>query len=97
MIGSKELEEKSGGGADCHSQGSGHWIIDTLIANPMSIYEKYKSSRVSWGINALGTVVCEVELENGIIGVGVSIGGEPACFIIENHLSRYMYPLPHLK
>ncbi len=26
----------------------------------MSIYEKYKKSRTSWGIDALGTVIVEV-------------------------------------
>ena len=50
VIGSKELEEKSGGGADCHAQATGHWIVDTPIANPMSPYEAYKASRTSWGI-----------------------------------------------
>ena len=35
------------------------------------------------GIDALGTVVAEVELADGTTGVGISIGGEPACFIIE--------------
>ena len=56
----------------------------------MSPYGAYKSSRKSWGINALGTVICEVELTNGMVGVGVSIGGEPACHIIEHHLSRFV-------
>lgn len=37
-----------------------------------------------------GTVVCEVELHSGVIGVGVSIGGPPACFLIEEHLSRFV-------
>lgn len=77
-------------GADYHNQAKGHWLIDTPIANPMSIYERYKTSRTSWGINALGAVIVEVELENGIIGVGTSIGGEPACFIIERHLNRFI-------
>lgn len=82
VIGTKELEEKAGGGADCHSQvrlpptsllpaspwrpplaafrspcfsshawrssplpappspqASGHWIVDTPISNPMSVYQ----------------------------------------------------------
>lgn len=78
------------GGADYHFQPRGHWIIDTPIANPMSIYEAYKDSRVSWGINALGGVIVEVELEDGTIGVGISTGGEPACFIIERHLKRFL-------
>jgi len=51
---------------------------------------KYKASRTSWGIDALGSVIAEIELSNGVTGVGVSIGGEPACFIIENHLSRFI-------
>lgn len=78
------------GGADYHDQARGHWIIDTPIANPMSIYEEYKASRTSWGINALGSVIVEVELDNGIVGVGISAGGEPACFIIERHLKRFL-------
>ena len=68
----------------------GHWIIDTPIANPMSIYDAYKDSRVSWGINALGGVIVEVELSDGRSGVGISTGGEPACFIIERHLKRFL-------
>ena len=80
----------SGGGADYHDQSQGHWIIDSPIANPMSVYEEYKTLRTSWGINALGSVVVEVELDNGMTGVGISIGGEPACFIIERHLKRFL-------
>jgi len=77
-------------GADYHHQEKGHWIIDTPISNPMSVYEKYKASRTSWGINALGTVICEAELEDGTVGFGCSIGGEPACYIIEKHLARFV-------
>ena len=77
-------------GADYHNQNRGHWIIDTPIANPMSVYEQYKPSRTSWGINALGTVVVEAELADGTVGLGVSVGGEPACYIVERHLSRFV-------
>ena len=77
-------------GADYHNQGQGHWIVDTPIANPMSVYEEYRASRTSWGINALGTVVVEVELDDGTIGIGASVGGEPACYIIEQHLKRFV-------
>jgi len=77
-------------GADYHRQQSGHWIIDTPISNPMSIYPEYRKSRTSWGIDALGTVVVEVELNDGTVGIGTSIGGPPACFIIEQHLSRFV-------
>ena len=77
-------------GADYHNQNGSHWIIDLPIANPMSVYEEYKPKRTSWGINALGTVLVEVELDNGIVGIGCSIGGEPACYIIEKHLNRFV-------
>ncbi len=77
-------------GADYHNQSGSHWIIDLPIANPMSVYEEYKAKRTSWGINALGTVLVEVELSDGTVGIGCSIGGEPACYIIEKHLSRFV-------
>lgn len=32
----------------------------------------------------------QVELANGIVGVGISIGGDPACYIIEKHLARFV-------
>ncbi|HET8627306.1 MAG TPA: L-rhamnonate dehydratase [Thermomicrobiales bacterium] len=85
-----EPGESGGSGADYHDQRQGHWIVDSLIANPMSVYEEYRASRTSWGINALGTVVVEAELADGTIGVGVSTGGEPACYLIERHLSRFV-------
>ncbi|XP_062501533.1 L-rhamnonate dehydratase-like [Corticium candelabrum] len=79
-------------GADCHDVEDEHWIngFPTPIANPMSVYPQYKAYRKSWGINALGSVIAEVEADDGTTGVGVSIGGAPACFIIENHLSRFV-------
>src|SRR5215469_9348419 len=77
-------------GADYHNQSGKHWIIDLPIANPMSVYEEYKAKRTSWGINVLGTVIVEIELDDSTVGIGCSIGGEPACFIIEKHLSRFL-------
>ena len=32
----------------------------------------------------------EIETDDGTTGVGVSIGGEPACYIVEHHLSRFV-------
>jgi L-rhamnonate dehydratase len=85
-------EESGGGGADCHRQSQGHWIVDSDIANPMSVYAEYRDSRSSWGIGALGSVIVEVELddEKKTVGVGISIGGEAACYIVENHLSLFV-------
>ncbi len=36
------------------------------------------------------SVVLQVEAEDGTCGVGITIGGEPGCFIVEKHLSRFV-------
>jgi len=78
-----------GGGADYHDQANGHWI-DDHIATPMSKYPEYRQSRQSFGINVLGTLVVEIESEDGTVGFAVTTGGEPAAFIVEKHLSRFL-------
>lgn len=78
-----------GGGADYHDQGGGHWI-DDHIATPMSRYPEYRQSRQSFGINVLGTLVVEVEASDGTVGFAVTTGGEPAAYIVEKHLARFL-------
>jgi L-rhamnonate dehydratase len=78
-----------GGGADYHDQGEGHWI-DDHIATPMSRYPEYRQSRQSFGINVLGTLVVEIEASDGTIGFAVTTGGEPAAYIVEKHLARFL-------
>jgi L-rhamnonate dehydratase len=78
-----------GGGADYHDQAQGHWI-DDHIATPMSKYPMYRASRQSFGLNVLGTLVVEIEADNGVVGFAVSTGGEPAAWIVERHLSRFL-------
>ncbi|AUN33477.1 L-rhamnonate dehydratase [Niveispirillum cyanobacteriorum] len=78
-----------GGGADYHDQGDGHWI-DDHIATPMSRYPEYRQSRQSFGINVLGTLVVEIEASDGTIGFAVTTGGEPACYLVEKHFSRFL-------
>jgi len=56
----------------------------------MSVYEQYRKSRTSWGIDAMGSIVVEVELSNGMRGIGISIGGDAACYIVEKHLARFV-------
>ena len=65
-------------GADCHDVEHEHWIngFPTPIANPMSGYAQYQGTRKTWGINALGSLIVEVEAEDGTIGVGITIGGK---------------------
>jgi L-rhamnonate dehydratase len=81
------------GGADYHDQPPGHWI-DDHIASPMAKYPAYRSSRQSFGLNLLGTVVVEVEASDGTVGFAPTIGGEPAAWIIERHLARLIEGAP---
>ncbi len=76
-------------GADYHDQPEGHWI-DGQIATPMSRYPEYRATRSSFGLNVLGTVLVEVEADDGTVGIGVSTGGIPACFLVERHLARFV-------
>lgn len=78
-----------GGGADYHDQGEGHWI-DDHIATPMSRYPEYRQSRQSFGINVLGTLVVQIEAADGTVGFAVTTGGEPAAYIVERHLRRFL-------
>jgi L-rhamnonate dehydratase len=82
-----------GGGADYHDQGGGHWI-DDHIATPMSRYPQYRQSRQSFGINVLGTLVVEIEASDGTVGFAVTTGGEPAAYIVEKHLARFLEGAP---
>ena len=71
-------------------------IFMSCTSSPLYFHPKNKtlhslfSSIHRWGINALGSVIVELELEDGTIGVGTSIGGDPACYIIEKHLNRFV-------
>lgn len=78
-----------GGGADYHDQADGHWI-DDHISTPMSKYPEYRQSRRSFGINVLGTLVVEIEASDGTVGFAVTTGGEPAAYIVEKHLARFI-------
>jgi len=78
-----------GGVADYHDQPPEHWI-DDHIATPMAKYPAYRASRQSFGLNVLGTLVVEIEADNGVVGFAISTGGEPAAWIVERHLARFL-------
>ncbi len=78
-----------GGGADYHDQAAGHWI-DDHIATPMSKYPGYAESRRSFGIDVLGSLVVEVEADDGTVGFAVTTAGEPGAWIAERHLARFV-------
>lgn len=79
-----------GSGGDYFQQGKAHWLIGSLIANPMSGHPAYKASRSSWGIDVLGSIVVEIETAGGHLGVATGFGGHPGAWLIANHFSRFL-------
>ncbi len=78
-----------GGGGDYHNQKGEHWIVGR-VSTPMSRYTEYKMDRRSWGINAMGTLIVEIETDDGTVGFGISTGGIPAAWIVEHHLKQFV-------
>ncbi|AOA60840.1 L-rhamnonate dehydratase [Komagataella phaffii CBS 7435] len=77
-------------GGDYHNVETGHWIIDSKFATPMSKFEDWRGSRTSWGINVLGSFCVELEAEDGTKGFATGFGGPPACWIVKNHFERFL-------
>ena len=67
-----------------------HWLVDSLISNPMSGYPEYRANRNSWGIGVLESIVVEIETEAGVTGVATGSGGSPAAWLIEHHFKRFL-------
>jgi len=84
------LAPSAGAGTYFKQGGSGHWLVDSLIANPMSGYAKYREKRSSWGISTLGSLVVEIETEDGTVGVATGSGGAPAGWLIRHHFVRFL-------
>jgi L-rhamnonate dehydratase len=78
------------GGGDYFQQTQGHWLIDSLIANPMSGYAPYRDRRTTWGIDVLGTLVVEIETADGTVGVAAGSGGAPAAWLLHHHFRRFL-------
>jgi L-rhamnonate dehydratase len=76
----------SAGASDYFDRGERHWL-DGPIATPMARYPGFTTGR-SFGLDAYRTFVVEVEAASGEIGVGISSGGVPACWIVEHQLAR---------
>src|SRR5690606_7158610 len=60
------------------------------ISTPMSKYPEYRMNRSSFGLNVLGTLVVEVEANDGNVGFAVTTAGEIGAFIVEKHLARFI-------
>jgi L-rhamnonate dehydratase len=77
-------------GADYHAKPDGHWINSTTIATPMSKYPQYRATRRSFGIDVLGTVLVELEADDGTVGFAVTTGGVPGAYLVEKHFRRFV-------
>lgn len=85
------MVSKSSKGGDYFNQGTQeHWLVDSLISNPMSSYAAYRDERASWGIGVLGSILVEIESDDGTVGVATGTGGVPAAWLIANHFSRFL-------
>jgi L-rhamnonate dehydratase len=69
---------------------SNHWLVDSLISNPMSGYPAFREKRSSWGIGVIGALVVEIETEDGTVGVATGSGGAPAAWLIKHHFARFV-------
>lgn len=79
MIVREDRSRVSAGGVE-------HWL-DGPIATPMAAYPEYPTAP-SFGLDAYTTFVVEVEAESGEVGIGISSGGLPACWLVEHQLAR---------
>ena len=84
------LSPQATGGTYFNQGTAEHWLVDSLIANPMSGYAKYREKRSSWGIGVLGTLVVEIETADGTVGVAAGSGGAPAAWLIRHHFTRFL-------
>jgi L-rhamnonate dehydratase len=84
------LAPSTGAGTYFRPGAAEHWLVDSLIANPMSGYPKHRPKRSSWGIGVIGALVVEIETEDGSIGVATGSGGAPAAWIIRHHFARFI-------
>ena len=77
-------------GADYTDHAKGHWINDTIVANPMSKYPEYQESRTSWGMNGIKGIFIEISTEGGHTGFATAYGGYISSWIIKNHFNRFL-------
>ncbi len=67
------------------------WLSKGLIANPMSIYPRYKEERSSW-FGPMTSALVEIKTDAGICGLGTVGGGKGklACPIIEEQFRNLL-------
>jgi len=55
----------------------------------MSRYPEYGARRALW-LGPMGPVIVRVKTDDGLEGIGLGGGGNPGCFIVEQHLKRLL-------
>jgi L-rhamnonate dehydratase len=83
------VETRDAGG-DYYARESGNWLTDIESASPMSRYPEFRTPHTKWGADILGSLLVEIELHCGVVGMATGVGGALACFIIEKHFSRFI-------
>lgn len=70
---------------------SSSWLSEGLVANPMSIYPRYREKRSSW-YGPMTSAIVEIETDEGIQGLGVVGGGKGklASIVIEEQFRNLL-------
>jgi L-rhamnonate dehydratase len=67
----------------------GSWSTKGVeVANPMSVYPKYKAQRSLFMADDLGPDAVEITTDKGVSGIG--FGGPGCSFVIEKHLTKLL-------
>ncbi|MFO1092397.1 MAG: enolase C-terminal domain-like protein [Planctomycetaceae bacterium] len=67
----------------------GSWSTGGVeVANPMSVYPKYKAMRSLFMADDLGPSAVEITTDKGITGIG--FGGAGAGFVVDHHLAKLL-------
>ena len=75
--------------APTYTPAPGSWSTGGVeVANPMSIYPKYKAQRSLFMADDLGPETVEISTDKGVKGIG--FGGPGCSFVIEKHLTKLL-------
>ena len=67
----------------------GSWSVGGVeVANPMSVYPKYKAQRSLFMADDLGPSVVEITTDKGVTGLG--FGGPGSEYVVERHLKKLL-------
>jgi len=65
------------------------WLTTSVIANPMSIYPRYRANRSSW-FDTFRRVLVEITTDDGLVGLGTAVGGDATVAIVNGHLAQLL-------